>query len=59
MSSQTSTISNEYLNNSKTISSITTKTVPTVVVDNQVVVDFREVNPGVVNSAYTENPLQY
>ncbi len=50
------TITTQYLNNS-TAPTTVSKSVPRVVVNNALVPDFRDINPGVVNSAYTEQPL--
>ncbi len=51
----TVTITSQFLNNSTTATTVS-KIVTGVVVDNQVVADFRQINPGVINSAYTERP---
>lgn len=56
MSNRTVTITSVYLNNSTTPTTVS-RTVEAVIVDNQIVADFRQVNPGVVNSAYTEYPI--
>lgn len=50
------TVTQVYLNNS-TVPTTVSRSVDSVVVNNQVVADFRQTNPGVVNSAYTEYPL--
>jgi len=52
----TATVTQVVLNNQGSASTVTSRTVPTVVVGNNVVPDFRETNPGVINSVYTEYP---
>ncbi len=56
MSNQTTTITSQYLNNNTVPTTVSAKTVPLVVVNNIAVPDFRDINPGVVNSAPTEQP---
>lgn len=57
------TITSEFVNNSTTASTVS-KSVPRVVVNNQLVPDFRQANPGVVISEVgasksgNTNPLQ-
>ncbi len=55
MTIQTGTITQQYYNNN-TVPTTVSKTVPLVVVNNIAVPDFRDINPGVVNSVPTENP---
>ncbi len=55
MANTTVSITSVFLNNS-TIPTAVTRTVEAVVVNNQLVADFRQYNPGVINSAYTEFP---
>jgi hypothetical protein len=54
MSNQTVTISTQFINNSGMPSSVT-KVVPAVVVDNVLVADFRQINPGVVTGQAAPN----
>jgi len=56
MATSTISITSVFLNNS-TIPTSVTRTVEAVVVNNQLVADFRQYNPGVINSAYTEFPI--
>lgn len=56
MAKPTVSITSVFLNNSTTPTTVS-RTVETVVVDNQLVADFRQYNPGVINSAYTEFPI--
>ena len=53
---QTVSVKSVYLNNSTTPTTVS-RTVEAVVVNNQLVPDFRQINPGVINSAYTEYPI--
>lgn len=53
---QTVSVTSVFLNNS-TIPTTVSRTVEAVVVNNQLVPDFRQVNPGVINSKYTEFPI--
>lgn len=46
MTNQTTTITSQFQNNGKTATTVS-KVVPTVVVDNALVPDFRQSNPGV------------
>lgn len=55
MSNRTATVTTVYLNNSTTPSTVS-RTVNCVIVGDNIIPDFRETNPGVVNSAYTEFP---
>ncbi len=55
MSNRTATITQVYLNNGTAPTSVS-KTVNLVVVDNKLVPDFRDLNPGVIDSKHTEAP---
>lgn len=54
--SPTVSVTTVYLNNS-TAPTTVTRTVAAVVVNNQLVADFRQTNPGVINNVYTEYPV--
>lgn len=54
MSNQTVTITTQFINNSGLPTSVT-KVVPAVVVDNVLVADFRQINPGVITGLATPN----
>lgn len=55
MSNRTVSVTSVFLNN-QLIPTTVTRTVPAVIVGDNIVADFRELNPGVINSAYTEFP---
>lgn len=55
MSNRTASITSVFLNNSATPTTVT-RTVNCVIVGDNIIPDFRELNPGVINSAYTEFP---
>ena len=56
MAKGTQVITTVYYNNSTTPTTVS-RTVNQVVVGDQIIPDFREYNPGVINSAYTELPV--
>lgn len=56
MSNRTVTVSSVFLNNQGVATSVS-RTVNAVVVGDNIVADFRQTNPGVINSAYTEFPV--
>lgn len=55
MANRQVTITTVYLNNS-TVPTTVSRSVNCVIVGDNIIPDFREFNPGVVNSAYTEFP---
>ncbi len=55
MANRTVTVSTVFLNN-QGVSTSVSRTVNAVVVGDNIVADFRQFNPGVINSAYTEFP---
>ncbi len=55
MSNRTVSVTSVVLNNSGVATSVS-RTVNAVVVGDNIVADFRQLAPGVINSAYTEFP---
>lgn len=53
---RTATVTSVYLNNSNVPTTVS-RTVQAVVVGDNIVADFRQQNPGVINNVYTEFPV--